>query len=57
MLSVLAAQDGMGWTPLMMAASRKDADDIVDLLLRKGADVNMTSMSPPYPLVTVDMTG
>lgn len=40
----------------MMAASLKDADDTVDLLLRKGADVNMTSTSPPSPLVTVDVT-
>ena len=36
-------QDGSGWTPLMMAASLKDADAIVDLLLRKGADVNIKS--------------
>jgi hypothetical protein len=28
----------------MMAASRKDGDDLVDLLLSRGADVNMTSM-------------
>jgi hypothetical protein len=27
----------------MMAASRKEADEIVDILLRKGADVNMKS--------------
>ncbi|OCK86383.1 putative proteasome regulatory particle subunit [Lepidopterella palustris CBS 459.81] len=43
------AQDGSGWTSLMMAASRKDADDIVDLLLRKDADVNMKSMAPYTP--------
>ncbi|KAF2706809.1 ankyrin [Pleomassaria siparia CBS 279.74] len=34
------AQDGSGWTPLMMACSRKDAEAIVALLLRKDADVN-----------------
>jgi len=34
------AQDGSGWTSLMMAASLKDGDEVVDLLLRKGADVN-----------------
>lgn len=32
--------DGSGWTPLMMACSRKDAEQIVDLLLSKEADVN-----------------
>ncbi len=31
----------------MIAASVKDGDKIVDLLLSKGADVNETSM--PYP--------
>lgn len=35
------AQDGSGWTPLMMACSRKEADEIVTLLLRKEADPNM----------------
>jgi len=34
------AQDGSGWTALMMAASLKDSDALVDLLLAKGADVN-----------------
>ncbi|KAF9640426.1 putative proteasome regulatory particle subunit protein [Lasiodiplodia theobromae] len=33
--------DGSGWTPLMMAASLKDADELVDLLLSRDADVNM----------------
>ena len=36
-------KDGMGWTPLMMAVSVKDGDPLVDLLLSKGADVNITS--------------
>ena len=36
-------QDGSGWTPLMMAASLKDGDAIVDMLLSKGADVNTKS--------------
>ncbi|KAI7705066.1 hypothetical protein KC353_g13100, partial [Hortaea werneckii] len=34
------AQDGAGWTPLMIAASLKDAEPLVDFLLSKGADVN-----------------
>ena len=32
------AQDGAGWTSLMMASSLKDADALVDLLLAKDAD-------------------
>lgn len=37
----------MGWTPLMIAASLKNAegDPIIDLLLRKGADVSVKSVS------------
>lgn len=34
------AADGSGWTPLMMACSRKEADAIVNLLISKDADVN-----------------
>ncbi|KAL8944100.1 MAG: hypothetical protein Q9216_000691 [Gyalolechia sp. 2 TL-2023] len=34
-------QDGSGWTPLMIASSLKEGDALVDLLLRKDADVNM----------------
>ncbi|KAH8808409.1 ankyrin repeat-containing domain protein [Xylogone sp. PMI_703] len=33
-------EDGVGWTPLMMAVSLKDREDLVDLFLQKGADVN-----------------
>ncbi|KAF2202721.1 ankyrin repeat domain-containing protein [Delitschia confertaspora ATCC 74209] len=35
--------DAAGWTPLMMACSRKngDGEQVAELLLRKGADVNM----------------
>ncbi|KAI1479837.1 ankyrin [Daldinia eschscholtzii] len=36
-------EDGSGWTPLMIAASVKDGDGIVDLLLSRGADVNQKS--------------
>lgn len=39
-------QDDSGWTPLMIAASVKDSDKIVDLLLTKGADINQTSEIP-----------
>lgn len=31
----------------MIAASVKDSDRVVDLLLARGADVNQTSPSPP----------
>jgi ankyrin repeat protein len=40
------SQDGSGWTPLMMAVSRKDGEDLVNLFLRKEADVNATSSFP-----------
>ncbi|KAL8795226.1 MAG: hypothetical protein Q9195_002237 [Heterodermia aff. obscurata] len=33
-------QDGSGWSPLMIASSLQEGDDLVDLLLHKGADVN-----------------
>ncbi|KAH9844616.1 Gryzun, putative trafficking through Golgi [Teratosphaeria destructans] len=35
------AQDGSGWTALMMASSLKDADALVDFLLAKGADTGV----------------
>ena len=38
-------QDSSGWTPLMIASSLREADDIVDLLLNKEADVNAKSES------------
>lgn len=42
----------MGWTPLMIAASVKDSEKLVDFLLSKGADPNEKSefpspLSPP----------
>lgn len=33
-------QDGSGWTPLMIAASVKDGEEMVDILLEKEADIN-----------------
>ncbi|KAF2964521.1 hypothetical protein GQX73_g9066 [Xylaria multiplex] len=33
-------EDDSGWTPLMIAASVKDGEAIVDILLQRGADVN-----------------
>ncbi|GAW18735.1 hypothetical protein ANO14919_082170 [Xylariales sp. No.14919] len=33
-------EDDSGWTPLMIAASVKDGEAIVDVLLQRGADVN-----------------
>ncbi|KAL3480201.1 ankyrin repeat-containing domain protein [Aspergillus californicus] len=40
-------EDGAGWTPLMIASSLKNAegDPIIDLLLKKGADVNVKSVT------------
>ncbi|RDL42024.1 putative proteasome regulatory particle subunit protein [Venustampulla echinocandica] len=38
-------QDGSGWTPLMIAVSLKEGDALVDLLLRKGADINATNFT------------
>ncbi|KAJ5246796.1 hypothetical protein N7468_001779 [Penicillium chermesinum] len=40
-------EDGSGWTPLMIAASLKESggEQIVDLLIKKGADVNVKSNS------------
>lgn len=32
--------DASGWTPLMMACSRKEAEQVVELLLSKEAEVN-----------------
>ena len=38
-------QDASGWTPLMIAASLREGDDLVDLLLSKEAEVNVKSTS------------
>lgn len=42
----------MGWTPLMIAASVKDSERLVEFLLSKGADPNEKSKDPvPVPLL------
>ncbi|KAJ8120356.1 hypothetical protein O1611_g10386 [Lasiodiplodia mahajangana] len=38
-------EDDSGWTPLMIAASVKDGDAIVDVLLQRGADVNQKNQN------------
>ena len=45
MCTYVHTQDSSGGTPLMIASSLRDADDIVDLLLNKEADVNAKSAS------------
>ncbi|KAF2120728.1 ankyrin repeat-containing domain protein [Lophiotrema nucula] len=42
------AKDASGWTPLMMACSRKEAEEVVNLLLGKGAEVNEKSTSSSF---------
>ncbi|KAI9829813.1 MAG: hypothetical protein M1826_005390 [Phylliscum demangeonii] len=39
------AQDGSGWTALLIASSLRDGDELVDLFLSKGADVNAKNFS------------
>ncbi|KAI8947124.1 ankyrin repeat-containing domain protein [Xylaria longipes] len=53
-------EDDSGWTPLMIAASVKDGDAIVDILLQRGADVNQKNQSgqnrPPFTLLRLRTT-
>lgn len=43
-----SVKDDSGWTPLMIAASVKDGDAIVELLLSRGADINQKSTAPSF---------
>ena len=54
----LISQDGSGWTPLMIAASLKNAegDPIIDLLLKKGADINAKSNSGQVRLILINQS-
>ncbi|PHH54709.1 Ankyrin repeat-containing protein C6C3.08 [Ceratocystis fimbriata CBS 114723] len=38
-------QDDSGWTPLMIAVNIADSDEIISLLLQKGADINMKNFA------------
>ncbi|KAL8891451.1 MAG: hypothetical protein Q9215_001495 [Flavoplaca cf. flavocitrina] len=38
-------QDGSGWTPLMIASSLKEGENMVDLLLAKDADVDIKNFN------------
>ncbi|CUS12704.1 unnamed protein product [Tuber aestivum] len=44
------AQDGSGWSPLMIAVSVEDGDQMVDLLLSREADVNLKTNGGQTPL-------
>ena len=52
-------QDASGWTPLMIASSVREGDDVVDLLLNKDADATMKSAflsqgHPSYPIFHIN---
>ena len=46
----LGSQDASGWTPLMIAVSLKEPDQLVQLFLSKSADVNATTFNGQTPL-------
>lgn len=37
-------EDESGWSPLMIAANVQDSEEVLNILLRKDADVNQKSM-------------
>jgi 26S proteasome non-ATPase regulatory subunit 10 len=41
-------QDSLGWTPLIMAASRPEGTELAELLISRGANVNEKSTSFTY---------
>ena len=43
-------QDGLGWTPLMIASSIKDGEALARLFLGRDADVNAKSACQ-FPLI------
>lgn len=44
-------EDESGWSPLMIAANVQDSEEVLNILLRKDADVNQKSMRKrPKPL-------
>ena len=51
-LRLTCMQDASGWTPLMIAASLREGDDLVDLLLSKEAEVNVKSRTSSCHLST-----
>lgn len=46
-------EDDLAWTPLMMASNLIDGDQIVALLLQKGADATLKSKLRPPKLVNI----
>lgn len=44
-------EDESGWSPLMIAANVQDSEEVLNILLRRDADVNQKSMRKrPKPL-------
>ncbi|OAQ98922.1 hypothetical protein LLEC1_01088 [Akanthomyces lecanii] len=46
-------QDESGWTPLMIAASVPESEDVIKVLLRAGADINAKSCYPLHRAAAV----
>ena len=43
-------EDDLNWTPLMMASNLTEGDQVVSLLLQKGADATLKSMLSDFLL-------
>lgn len=54
-VNFFVSQDDSGWTPLMIAVNVADSDNVVSLLLQKGADINIKSKDtlPHFVLLSV----